>query len=402
MLVASGDQNLGGRGVLDGPIQYLPIDHTYPQLPGAGITAGDPLAGLRLLATQVAAAGVGTVGGDVIIDDRLFETWRGWEQSPISPIVLNDNEIDVAVRSHRRRPGGDAQLAAAGARLERPVRGHHGGRRGGDRRRAHARGAGAAGGDRVGGGRRPAVLAGWFVDDPAAFARSAFIAELEAAGVEVTAPATGPNPASALPARGSYADDQQVAALESAPLSETVTLVLKVSHNWGAELFACLVAVADGSTSCPDGLAGMYDVAERAGIDRGEVYLLDGAGSSLSRFSPTAGVRSRRVDDDPALGRRAPPGTPRPGRERRPRRSSPARPPRARWRRRRGPGRCPMSGPTGCSIQARAMTGFIEAASGRELHVSLFVQNVPVASIEELLQVALDVIDVTVAIQQRY
>ena len=61
-----------------------------------------------------------------------------------------------------------------------------------------------------------------------------------------------------------------------------------------------------------------------------------------------------------------------------------------------------MSGPTGYSIQARAMTGFIEAASGRELHVSLFVQNVPVASIEELLQVALDVIDVTVAIQQRY
>jgi len=245
------------------------------------------------------------------------------------------------------------------------------------------------------------LLAGWFVEDPAAFARSAFIAELEAAGVEVTAPATGSNPGAGLPARGSYTDDRKVAALESAPLSETVELVLKVSHNWGAELFACLVAVADGSSSCPDGLRGMYDVAERAGIDPGEVYLLDGAGSSLSRFSPAAAVglvewtTTQPWADTfrqalPVLGESGDlelfAGTAAQG----------------KVDAKTGTRAVPDPGAGRLLVQTRAMSGFIEAASGRQLHFSLFVVNIPITTIEDLLQVAADVVDVTAAIQQRY
>ena len=61
---------------------------------------GDPLATLDSLAEQVVAAGVTSITGDVIIDDRLFHTFTGWpdtEVTPASPIVINDNRIDVTV-----------------------------------------------------------------------------------------------------------------------------------------------------------------------------------------------------------------------------------------------------------------------------------------------------------------
>ena len=401
VLVASGDQNLGGRGVLDGPIQYLPTDHTYPQLPGAAITPGDPLAGLRSLATQVAASGVRSVRGDVVIDDRLFETWTGWEDRPISPIVLNDNEIDVL--STPTEVGGPAELTwrpqVPGWEVRSEVTTVAASEGRGTTVALEGPGRLVVTGT-VEAGAQP-ELAGWFVEDPAAFARAAFIAELEAAGVDVTADATGPNPATDLPAKGSYEEADRVAALESAPLSETVTLVLKVSHNRGAQLLACMVAVADGSTSCQDGLAGEYELAERAGIDRDELYVLDGAGSSLSRFSPHAVVQLVEWattqpwggilrDALPVLGESGDldlfGGTPADG----------------KVATKTGTRAIPDPGAGRLLVQTRAMAGFVEGASGRELHVGIFAQNMPAASIEDVLVVAKGVVEVAVAIQQSY
>ena len=98
VLVASGDTSMGLRERPDGTLYFddAPVrDHTYANsIPGGAPVAGDPLAGLDSLAQQVAAAGVTTITGDVIIDDRLFNTFSGWpfaEESPVSPIVINDN-----------------------------------------------------------------------------------------------------------------------------------------------------------------------------------------------------------------------------------------------------------------------------------------------------------------------
>src|SRR5207249_418223 len=65
----------------------------------AELTEPDPLAGLKELARQTAAAGIKHVQGDVVIDDRLFEPAVGSGSGPqrITPIKVNDNVIDFLV-----------------------------------------------------------------------------------------------------------------------------------------------------------------------------------------------------------------------------------------------------------------------------------------------------------------
>jgi serine-type D-Ala-D-Ala carboxypeptidase/endopeptidase (penicillin-binding protein 4) len=66
-------------------------------------------------------------------------------------------------------------------------------------------------------------------------------------------------------------------------------LILKVSHNYGANLNVCLMAVKAGSTDCNDGFPVMKSFFEKAGVDAGQVALADGRGGNPSdRFTPQA------------------------------------------------------------------------------------------------------------------
>ena len=60
------------------------------------LTPTDPLAGLDDLARQVKASNVTKVS-DVVIDDRLFENYQGEYMDLLSPIVINDNMVDVSI-----------------------------------------------------------------------------------------------------------------------------------------------------------------------------------------------------------------------------------------------------------------------------------------------------------------
>ena len=64
------------------------------------IVATNPLAGLDHLAREVRPAGIREITGDVIVDDRLFApaVATGSGPSRVSPIVINDNVIDVLAR----------------------------------------------------------------------------------------------------------------------------------------------------------------------------------------------------------------------------------------------------------------------------------------------------------------
>jgi D-alanyl-D-alanine carboxypeptidase/D-alanyl-D-alanine-endopeptidase (penicillin-binding protein 4) len=127
------------------------------------------------------------------------------------------------------------------------------------------------------------------IEDPAAFARTALIEALGRADVSVSASPTGPNPASGLPEKGSYKADAKVAAYESPPFSEYAKVILKVSHNYGANLNVCLMAVKAGSTDCNDSFPVMKSFFEKAGVDPDQVALLDGRGGNPSdRFTPQA------------------------------------------------------------------------------------------------------------------
>jgi serine-type D-Ala-D-Ala carboxypeptidase/endopeptidase (penicillin-binding protein 4) len=127
------------------------------------------------------------------------------------------------------------------------------------------------------------------IKDPAAFAHTALIEALDHAGVSVSASPTGSNPDSDLPKKDSSTADEKVAAYESPPFSEYAKLILKVSHNYGANLNVCLMAVKAGSTDCNDGFPVMKSFFEKAGVDTSQVALADGRGGNPSdRFTPQA------------------------------------------------------------------------------------------------------------------
>jgi D-alanyl-D-alanine carboxypeptidase/D-alanyl-D-alanine-endopeptidase (penicillin-binding protein 4) len=117
------------------------------------------------------------------------------------------------------------------------------------------------------------------VDDPAAFARSAFIEALQQEGVTVAAPPAGPNPATLLPPKGTYQLGTMVGDYVSPPLSQFINLILKDSYNRGADLMTCLAAVKEDSTDCEQGLTAELATITKLGVPTKSVFPLDGAGS---------------------------------------------------------------------------------------------------------------------------
>jgi D-alanyl-D-alanine carboxypeptidase/D-alanyl-D-alanine-endopeptidase (penicillin-binding protein 4) len=410
VLVASGDLSLGLREQSDGTMAYnsFPeLDHTYANnVPIGGLVDGDPLAGLDELARQVHDSGIREVRGDVVIDDRLFEPYSEWPDGLISPIWVNENRIDITTTPTSAgeaadvdwRPKtaaytveSDVKTAADGEETDLTVD---------DSGSGVFRISGQIAAD-----SNPALRVGE-VEDPAAFARTAFIEALEGAGVEVGTTATGSNPSDLLPSEGSYGESERVAEHISAPLEEFTSVVLKTSHNPGADLMACLIAVEAGSRDCKDGVAQEFEVATGLGVSPDSVFLFDGAGGiEFSRATPDAMTTFLRSVYEQSYGEAF--------------RSSLAElgvngdvaqieadSPAAGyiWVKTGTRGEQTPAGQG--LLTGRTLVGYVEAESGRELVISIMVGGVSSSSLEDLLPtfetVAEDQGELAAAIQQGY
>jgi serine-type D-Ala-D-Ala carboxypeptidase/endopeptidase (penicillin-binding protein 4) len=296
VLVAAGDLALGGRGAMEGKVTQQFTATTADQVdadivPNAVPNPEDPLAGLDSLAAQVAANGVARITGDVLIDDRLWQT-RDFGDDPAPPIVVNDNLLDITVTpaavgataaaaqsppnpvytvvsTVTTQAGSDVALSVAAD----PT----------DPRRLVVGGTiGAEAGPR---------LTTYRIPDAAAWARSLFIAALGRAGVAVAADPTGPNPAHELPARGTYDAELQLAALTSPPLGAFGTMILLTSYDTGANTVLCLLAVHQGATDCLAGLQPIRQLIDQAGLVSDDVVLVDGQGGDPDSVTPEQMVR---------------------------------------------------------------------------------------------------------------
>ena len=305
VMVASADPTMGGRTTAQGTIAYRSIDHIYAvALPLAELTPEDPLAGLDNLARQVAASGIRRVAGDVIIDARLFPAMDK-DGYIVSPVWINDNLIDLTVSPGAAgakatvvsRPltaaftvESDVTTVAADEPMTVAV--------------SSPRPGVIAVSGNIPAGREPLVQAHQ-VSDPPAFARTLLIEALKRHGVAVDANPLGPNPDAALPAKGSYRSDAEVAKLVSPPFSENIKLIFKVSHNQHADLLVFLLALKNGETSFEDGLTKIRDFVKKRGIDPGLVSLSDGRGNEYTDlFSPRTVTTLLRLE---AKGRDAKP-----------------------------------------------------------------------------------------------
>jgi D-alanyl-D-alanine carboxypeptidase/D-alanyl-D-alanine-endopeptidase (penicillin-binding protein 4) len=270
VLVADADLTLGGRDLPDGTLAFTNFDHTESNSLGSSIlTDTDPLAGLKALAGQVAGSGIKAVEGDVVVDDRLFEPFRVPNGNVlITPVIVNDNLIDVTILpTEPGQPAGvDWRPRSAAFTVKSEV-------------------ATVAAGEpadvtlevspddptlgivtgQIPVGYAPSLpgvptlVQTFAIPDPSAYARTAFIEALAGHGVTVSAEPVGPNPAAKLPAEGSYEVANKVAELVSLPYAQYARLILKVSHNLGANLSLMLFGLTEGARTRDTALA-----AERA------------------------------------------------------------------------------------------------------------------------------------------
>ncbi len=393
VLVGSGDLSLGLRDQANGTMYYEStpqLDQSYANVGVAGAVEppGNPFTGLNQIAAKVRAAGITQVNGNVVVDDRLFTPYSGFPDGEISPIWVNENLIDALVSpgatvgapaSVNWRPMTAAYavssqvttVAAKGStalQINEPTPGN----------------LVVTGTIALGSAPR---LVDRQVDDPAAFARTAFIQALQQAGVTVNATPTGSNPESLLPPKGSYQASDLVGSYTSLPLSQFLNVILKTSYNRGADLMTCLAAVKTGSTNCLDGLSDEMDTIKKLGVPADSVFLMDGAGSddqgrtsvdamttfvrrlASTNLGPTIyqslpvlgrnGTLGNVLDSSPVAGHAA-----------------------------IKTGNRAVGSPTGqLMLLGNSLAGYVTTKSGRKVDVMVVVGNVPLSSVQEFLDV---------------
>ena len=287
VLVASGDPNLSGREQPDGSYAFVDEDHSY----GGEPLKTDPLTVIRDLARQVAARGIRTVTGQVIVDASLFPEGdhEGGTRVTMGPLVINDNVIDLVVMPGAKagdpvavdvRPktsyltvfanlvtvdsGQPARVRTVEDSTDR------------DHRVLVATGTVARG---------PATNPRWVVPVPSRFGEIVLAEALGDAGVRAI-PRLASREVDVKALAAFYADSMVVAERVSLPLSAESRVLLKTSQNLHASNFPLLLGTLPAAR---DSNWTGFDLARtwlvREGLDIDGVVQGDGAGAA-AWFSP--------------------------------------------------------------------------------------------------------------------
>ena len=292
VLVASGDPNLSQRLQTDGSLALENHDHSYGGASDTKAVPGDPLAVIRRLAAQVAGTGITRITGSVVVDATLFPegTRELGSGVVVSPISVNDNVLDVTVepgvspnRAARLTISPETKYvrfvntvttSAAGSRpsieMDDPVSNADGSLT------VTVKGTFPAG--------TPGVLYAYPVPVPTRFAETVLAELLRARGVVVA-----PN----LPNRkrrfdtvaASYTAANVVAEHVSAPTTEMIKVILKVSQNMHASAMPMLMGAMFGKAKAQNGFDIEREWLEQEGLDLSGAQQGDGAGGD-AHFSP--------------------------------------------------------------------------------------------------------------------
>ncbi len=292
VLIGGGDANLSGRTL---PYQF-------------GSPAGDPLAAMDDLATQVSAQGIHEVR-DVIGDDSafLFEPFApGWaaedvsnsDGAPVGALLVNDDVITATI-APGLQDGSPVSLT-----LDPPVALWEVENRAttGPLDDLHTDRAPGKALWRVWGTLRvgsQAHVEEWAGADPAQFAAAAFRLSLEKRGVHVSGSTTVLHRWPGVPVLSTPAGET-VARHESQPLVEDLRVIDKVSQNLHADLL-----LMDAGGSRGDGLKQLRAFLNAVGIAAGQYRFYDGSGlSRMNLATPEAVVsllrymvRSKHAED---------------------------------------------------------------------------------------------------------
>jgi D-alanyl-D-alanine carboxypeptidase/D-alanyl-D-alanine-endopeptidase (penicillin-binding protein 4) len=387
VLVASGDPNLSGRVRTDGTLAFENHDHSYDASPDTRAVPGDPLLAVREIAAQIKARGVRAVTGHVLVDASLYpegdrELGTG---VVISPIMVNDNIVDVA-SGPGAAEGAPADLKAAPATAyarfvnqvvtgkpdsEPQVRWSSDVAADDGTHTVTATGSVPAG--------KPAMLFAYAVPEPSRFAEIVLAEALKEQGVRAE-PRARADKRDAKQLAASYTPDRAVAEHVSPPLGEEVKVTLKVSQNLHASATPLLLgALLSKKDKVQSGFDLERDFLKRAGLDLSGASQGDGAGG-LAHFTPEfmasyLAFMARQKDFQiffdalPVLGRdgtlwNIQPTSPAAGHVR------------AKTGTYVEPD--PLNG--GVIVTGKGLAGYTTTADGRRLAFAIYVNNVPLAS----------------------
>jgi D-alanyl-D-alanine carboxypeptidase len=131
---------------------------------------------------------------------------------------------------------------------------------------------------------------------PSNYARTVLIEAVQDAGVKVDAPAVGFNPVGLLPPPNSYPADTKIAELTGLPYSDDAKLILKVSHNLGADTSLLLFGVTQGVNNMGDALVvERNNLVSNYGIPGDEFQFVDGSGGGFT--GATNGAVTKMLPD---------------------------------------------------------------------------------------------------------
>jgi len=300
VLVASGDPNLSGRLRGADSLAFENVDHSYGGPDSRGLE-GDPLAVVRKLAAAVASRGIKRIDGRVLVDASLYEEGDrdGGTGFVISPMMVNDNAIDIIVRPDRN---GEPALLDISPKTSYATFVNHVVTGPALTERSDSKDAGEAGihvsSDVTGGdgshtvtlsgtiraGGKP-VMSAYRVPEPARFAEVVLAEALHEQGIAAAARGYEDKRDFAALAK-QYSNDRIVAEHVSAPLSEEVKVTLKVSQNLHATATPFLLgAVVAHKGTDAAGFAEMKKFLATTGADVSGASQSDGAGAD-AHFTP--------------------------------------------------------------------------------------------------------------------
>lgn len=288
ILVGQGDLVMGGRYLDADRIAFTPLDHIIANnVPGVTLTEQDPLMALNVLAKEIRQKGIKQIEGRVMVDDRLFETTekRG---VVISPMMLNENLIDLIINPgelgkeasidwrpfvHGYSIISQVETVAKGKPLNIEMSAE------GEGKTILVKGTIPI--------DQKHIVRTFNVQNPAHFAAAAFTQALQAQGIAVN----GEKKSSTLPLEGFFDNQEPLVVWTSAPLSEYAKLILKVSHNIGADLIPLLLAVRKKEKTFELGMLefGKF-IKEEVKLASGSYVFLDGAGGDDNRLTPQAEI----------------------------------------------------------------------------------------------------------------
>lgn len=289
ILVASGDYNLSNRIQPDGTLAFENEDHTYGGPDAKGLP-GDPLMVIREFAQQIADKGIKRVKGKLLVDISLFpegerELGTG---IVISPIVVNDNVVDV-IATPGATEGTPVTLKIAPKTayvtiVNQATTGKAGSKASLDytdeklnadgTRSVTLTGSLALG--------APPPLNPYVVPEPSRYAATVLMEALAEKGVRTSLAA--PSEKIDFKALASnYKPENVVAEHISPPLKEDVKITLKVSHNLHASMTPFVLGSVLGHKETHVDQAGFdleNEFLTKAGLDLSGASQTDGAGGN--------------------------------------------------------------------------------------------------------------------------